>query len=118
MAFQRGNTVAKYVINGSCKVGGGAWVALCAAVNAIPLEGREWIELQVRGPASLAIAYTNRNADGTFTSPTYNANHAKIIPQNSIKGEPLGDTVMMWGRSVKKAGATAGGVKVVVTEYR
>ena len=116
MAYQRGNTVASYVTNGSVKVGQGAWVRLCAN-SATILPNREWIEIQVRGPMALAITYTNVNADGTFTSPTYNANHAKIIPANSIKGEPLSQKVMMWGRAVAKVGSSAGGVKVVVTEY-
>lgn len=121
--MRRGNNVAKYVTNGIAKVAPGTWIRLIAngppqGTDTVPLTGREWIELQVRGQNSLALAYTNINADGTFTAPAHSAQASKIIPANTIKGEPLSDTVMLWGRSVAKAGASDGGLKVVVTEYR
>lgn len=125
MAGFYGNPVARTVRNGMCKVGPGAWTQLTSSSTAgtstrTNLAGRQWLELQVRGNAALAITYTCKSLDGAnfaTTVPTYNAHVAKIIPANSIKAEPLSDDVMMWGRSITKAGATAGGVKVVVTEY-
>ena len=120
-----GNNIAKTVRNGLCRVGPGAWTQLTSSDkggNAVRtnLPQRQWLELQVRGNAALAITYTCRSLDGanyTTTVPTYNAHVAKIIPANTIKGEPLSEDVMMWGRSITKAGATAGGLKVIVTEY-
>ena len=125
MAGFNGNPVARTVRNGMCRVGPGAWTQLTSSqlsgnTTREILDKRQWLELQVRGNAALAIAYTCRSLDGAnfaTTAPTYNAHVAKIIPANSIKTEPLSDDVMMWGRSITKAGATAGGVKVVVTEY-
>lgn len=116
MPMNYGNIVSKHAQNGIAKVGPGTWARLVSSGTS-PLPKRQWIEIQVRGGMALALAYTNRNADGTFTSPAHSAQSSKIIPANSIKGEPLGETVMLWGRGVKKAGNTDGGVKVVVTEY-
>ena len=118
MSMNFGNNVAGYVENGIARVGPGAWVRLIATESrSIPLSRRQWIEIQVKGRMSLAILYTNKNADGTFTAPTTSAHPAKIIPSASIKGEPLGENVMMWGRAINKAGSTDGGLRVIVTEY-
>lgn len=121
-----GNPVARTVRNGLCKVGPGAWTQLTSShlggnATRTNLAGRQWLELQVRGASALAITYTCRSLDGAnyaTTVPAYNAHVAKIIPANTIKGEPLSDDVMMWGRSIVKAGASnQGGLKVIVTEY-
>ena len=114
-----GNVVSKHVVNGVAKVGPGAWTRLTVS-GGNPLNKRQWIEIQPRGknPSGLALGYSTKNVDGTFTAPTYTAQAAKIIPAAaSIKGEPLGDTVMWWGRLVQKGGDPHGGVKVIVTEY-
>ena len=117
MPMNYGNAVAKTTSNGVAKVGPGAWARLVASGTS-PLANRQWIEIQPRGGGALAIDYTNKNADGTFTAPANSAQGSKIIPANgSIKGEPLGPNVMWWGRFVAKNNTTHGGVKVIVTEY-
>lgn len=125
MAGFFGNQLARTVRNGLCKVGPGAWTQLTSsqlggAVVRTNLPQRQWLQLQVRGNAALALTYTCRSLDGsTFatTVPTYNAHVAKIIPANTVWQEPLSDDVMLWGRSITKAGVTAGGLKVIVSEY-
>lgn len=117
MPMNYGNNVAKYVSTGVAKVGPSTWIKLVATGTAL-LSKRQWIEIQPRGGGALAIAYTNINSDGTFTAPAYSAQGAKIIPaKGAIKGEPLSDTVMMWGRFVAKDNTSHGGLKVIVTEY-
>ena len=125
MAGFYGNQIARTVRNGLCKVGPGAWTQLTSSqlggtVTRTNLAGRQWLQLQVRGNAALALTYTCRSLDGeTFatTVPAYNAHGAKIIPANTVWEEPLSDDVMLWGRMVLKAGATAGGLKVIISEY-
>ena len=112
-----GNAVCKYVREGRAKVGPSAWVPLVSS-GTTPLSNRQWIEIQHRGQGALALAYANINSDGTtFTTPTHSAQASKIIPANSIKVEPLTDKVNLYGRFVGKAGTSAGGTKVIVTEY-
>lgn len=125
MAGFFGNPVARTVRNGSVGVPPSAWVQLTSSAVAgvgtrTNLPNRQWISLQARGPGALAITYTCLSLDGAAfatTVPSYNANFAKIIPANSVWQEPLSDDVMMWGRFAKKSGSSAGGIKVVVTEY-
>ena len=121
-----GNPVARTVRNGLCKVGPGAWTQLTSSqlggnVVRTNLADRQWLQLQVRGASALCLTYTCRSLDGASyatTVPAYNAQVAKIIPANTIWQEPLSDDVMLWGRSIVKAGASnQGGLKVIVTEY-
>ena len=116
MPMNFGNNIAKYVSNGIAKAGPGAWSRLVSN-GTFPLAKRQWLEIQLRGSGALALTCTNVNADGTFTAPTYSASGAKILPSGSMYSLPLADTVMLWGRFCAKAGSTAGGMKVVVTEY-
>lgn len=75
--------------------------------------------IQVRGRAALALAFANQNADGTFTAPTIDVRRAPIIPAGSIHILPLGDSVQLYGRPVRKAGDTASNsVQVSVVEFR
>ena len=126
MAGLYGNHVAKDARNGVVDVGPGAWVPVTSSLPAggsgtqSILPNRAWIQLQARGPGALALAYTSKTRDGdTFatTGPAHNAQSAKIIPANSVWQEPLSETVQLWVRFVAKSGSTAGGMKVVVTEY-
>ena len=126
MAGFFGNPVARNVRNGVCDVGPGAWTQLTSSSitggggTRTILEQRQWISLQARGPGALALTYTSRAINGeTFatTAPAYSAQSAKIIPANTVWTEPLSDDVMLWGRFQAKSGSTAGGMKVVVTEY-
>lgn len=121
-----GNPVARDVRNGVVDVGPGAWVPVTSSLpqggsgTQSILPKRQWLQLQARGPGALALAYTSRTRHGdTFetTGPSYNAQSAKIIPANTVWQEPLSDDVQLWARFVLKAGSTAGGMKIVVTEY-
>lgn len=115
MANIHGTSAASYATQRAVAVATGGWTAL--QVGSSPLKGRLWVELQVRGKSALALAYANKNADGTFTTPTDSVRNTKIIPASSFKVEPLGDTVALYGRAVGKAGSTDSSVKVVVVEY-
>lgn len=114
-----GNIVAGYVENGIARVGPGGWTALIASSSrTVPLARRQWIRIQAKGRNALALLYANKNADGTFTAPTETAHRAVTYPGNSVIIEPLGDTVMVYGRCIAKAGSTDGGLRVIVTEYQ
>lgn len=110
-----GNPVARYVAQGKIKALTGSWAA--ARVGSSNLIGRQWLDIQVRGTTALALTYVNKNADGSFTTPTNSAHNCKIIPRNTIWSEPLSDDVTLYVRAVNKVGTTAGGCIVVVTEY-
>lgn len=110
-----GNQIAKYVTQGSCRANVSTWSPL--QVGTSPLQERKWLEIQVRGTTALAIAYANKNSDGTFTTPTVSGHHTIIIPANSIKVIPVGDAVTVYGRAVNKVASNAGGCKVVVAEF-
>jgi|SRR3990167_2484521 len=115
MANFFGNPVAKHVVQGSCKANVSTWTPL--RVGATNLEGRQWMEIQVRGTTALALAYATKNLDGTFTTPTVSGHHTIIIPRNAIKVIPVADNVTVYGRSVNKIASNAGGCKVVVAEF-
>jgi hypothetical protein len=84
-----------------------------------PLKARRQLRYQIKADKgmTMAIAYTAKNEDGSFTAPTDGVAHCTIIPGNSTVVEPLGDSVMIWGKLLKKAGATDDSARVVVTEY-
>lgn len=111
-----GSPHAKFASQAAVTVTTAGWTAL--QVGSTPIEGRLWVELQVRGRSALALAYANMNASGTFTAPTDSIRSVKIIPAVSFKVEPLGDSVTLYGRVVPKAGSTQTSLKVIVTEYR
>ena|SRR3990167_2375185 len=115
MANFFGNPVARHVVQGSCKANQSTWTPM--RVGPTNLAGRQWVELQVRGTTALALAYANRNLDGTFTTPTVSGHHTIIIPRNAIKIIPVSDDVTIYGRSVNKIASNAGGTKVVVAEF-
>jgi len=125
MSLYYGNNVAKDVRNGVVDVGPGAWVPVTSSLpqggsgTQTILPGRQWIQLQARGPGAIALAYTSKTRHASFetTVPAYSAHSAKIIPANTIWQEPLSDTVQLWARFIAKSGSTAGGMKLVVTEY-
>ena len=110
-----GNQVAKHVVQGTCKVNEASWSPI--QVGSSPLEGRQWLEFQVRGTPALAIAYATKNLDGSYTTPTFSGHFGIVIPANSIKVIPVADNVTVYGRSVNKVGSTAGGTKIVVAEF-
>ena len=116
MAHQHGNAVAHSAHEGAVWAATGRWTAL--QIGSAPLAGREWVEIQVKGPTALAIAYANKNADGTFTTPTDGTSNHMVIPANSIKVLPIGNGVTAYGRAVSKAGTTATGSKIIVVEFK
>jgi hypothetical protein len=115
MANFYGNPVARYVVQGSCKMNVANWIPI--RVGATNLARRQWLELQVRGTTALAIAYANKNLNGTFTTPTVSGHHTIIIPRNAIKIIPVSDDVTVYGRAVNKIASNAGGCKIVVAEF-
>ncbi len=110
-----GNPVARSVSQGAAKANESTWTPL--RVGATNKKDRQWMEIQVRGTTALAIAYADRNLNGTFTTPTYSAHSTIIIPRNAIKVIPVSDDVTVYGRSVNKIASNAGGCKVVVAEF-
>lgn len=118
MAIQYGESAAKHVIEGQVSCGTGAWTAL--NVGSAPLDGRTRVRIFVRGNIgmSLALAYANKNSSGGFTTPTTTVHQTTVVAGGSYFIEPLTDSVQLYGRLIKKAGATDSSVKVIVTEYR
>ena len=80
---------------------------------------RQWIKIQPRGTDNIrmAIKYANRNADGTFTTPTDTAHDAIVYPSTIILEEPISDDVRIYARAVQNGGSR-GGFKVVCAEYK
>lgn len=121
MAGFNGNPVARNVRMGAVACLTGSWAAVHTGATdgtARELPNRQWVKFQGRGSDTMriAVAYVNRNADGTFTTPTYTAHHAIVYPSMAVIEEPIGDNVRVFVRAVKN-GSTAGGLKVVVVEY-
>lgn len=114
-----GDFIAKYVTQGSTRVPATAWTLL-SANGSTNLAGRRHIRVFIRGNTgdALALEYVNKNADGTFTTPTTSVKLVTVRPGNSYWVEPLGDGVALYGRLVKKVGVTDNYVLVIVTEYK
>lgn len=115
MANSFGNPVARYVIQGACRMNQANWTAI--QVGTTPLSNRQWIQFQVRGTTALAVTFANRNANGTFTTPTVSGHQTMIYPRNAVIELPISEDVTVYGRSVNKIASTAGGCKVVVAEF-
>lgn len=111
-----GNFIAKQVKTGVARVGPSGWIRLVAS-GENPQPGRQYVEIQAKGGGGLCIDYTNIDEYGKFTAPTHSGQASKVIPGGSVKGEPLSDKVMLWGRHTQKAGSSHGGIKVIITEY-
>lgn len=121
MAMRFGNPVASNVRMGAVRCLTGSWTAVHTGGTGgtnVELPGRQWIKFQGRGSDTIrmAVAYVNRAADGTFTTPTYTAHHAIVYPSMSVIEEPISDDVRIFVRAVQNGG-TSGGMKVVVVEY-
>lgn len=110
------NKTANSAFEGAVWAATDAWTAL--QVGTAPVKGRAWIEIQVKGPTALALAYANKNTDGTFTSPTGDTRAKIIIPANSVKIIPVSDTLVVYGRAIAKAGNTDNGSKIAVVEFK
>lgn len=111
-----GNNIARLSRIGIAKVGPGSWTPLVASGTS-SLPGRQWIKVQVKGRNALAVTYKNKGTDGSFTAPTESAHVSVVYPANSIFVDPIGDSIMAYGRSLAKAGSTDGGLRVIVAEF-
>lgn len=118
MAGMYGDFTAKNVEQKSLNIVSTGWTHL--GVGSTPKAGRRQIKIFVRGKAgnALAVAYSNINADSTFTTPTTDVRHATVYPGNSIFVEPLSDKVAIYGRLLNKIAATESSLRVIVTEYQ
>lgn len=111
-----GNVIANEVSEIARASSTAHWTAL--QVGSAPLGGRQWVEIQVKGPTALALSYANVLSNGTFTTPTDGTRDHQVIPANSIKVFPISDKVTIFGRAIGKAGNADGGSKIIVTEYK
>lgn len=116
MAGYFGNPVSRHVSTAAVFCPTGSWVQLAAESN--PKANRQWVKIQPKGRDTirLAIRYVNKNADGTFTTPTSAAHTDFIYPSTHIIEEPIGDDVAIFGRAVQNGGSS-GGLKVIVAEF-
>jgi len=110
-----GNSIAHAATAGVQQVNNSTWVQL--SVGSSPQSGRIWLQLQVKGPMALALQFVNKNADGTFTTPTDSAGDHTVIPANSIHILPIGDSVAVFGLGVRKAGSTASSTRIALVEF-
>lgn len=116
MAGFFGNPVARNVQTGTVGVPVGSWVALRAGSSNV--ENRQWIKIQPKGRDTirLALKYVNKNADGTFTTPTGGAHRDFIYPSTSVIEEPISSDVTVFGRAAQNGGSS-GGLRVIVAEF-
>lgn len=116
MAIHEGNPIGRYKTHGTTWIVEGQWRALHN--GSAPLVGRQWVLMQIKSGTACAFQFVNRNTDGTFTTPTDNANDHVIFPANAVEVFPVGDSIAVYGRSVSKAGSTATGGKIAFVEFR
>lgn len=119
MAGFLGNPVARNVRMGAVACLTGSWAAVhSGGASGSELQNRQWIKFQPRGRDTIrmAVKYVNRNADGTFTTPTDSAHGAFVYPSMVVLEEPISDDVRVFIRAVQNGG-TSGGMKVIVAEY-
>ena len=116
MANFYGNPVARNVSQGHVFAPAGSWVA--ARAGSTNQKGRQWVKIQPQGRDTirLAIRYVNKNADGTFTTPTSAAHGDFKIPTTAVIEEPLSEDVTIFLRAVQNGGSS-GGIKCIVAEY-
>lgn len=116
MAGFYGNAVARSVVSGSVFALNGAWTAARAGTS--NAENRQWIKIQpqARDTIRLAIRYVNKNADGTFTTPTSAAHGDFKIPATGTLVEPISSDVTIFIRAVQ-SGGSSGGIKCIVAEF-
>ena len=117
MSSLYGDFVAKNVVQGKIAITTANWTPL--KVGSAPLKDRRQIRLQMKSNpgGAMAIAYAQKNLDGTFTTPTSAVKGSTVYPGNSFVVEPLGDAVMVYGRLVKKKAFSANSITVAITEF-
>lgn len=126
MAGSYNDSVARTVTQGYVTVQATAWTPLVASgtngstSGCTPLGGRRQLRYQIKTSAkggAMAIAYSPKNANGTFTAPTTGVSLCTVVGGNSTVVEPIGDAVQVWGRLTPKAGFSSAHIRVIVTEY-
>lgn len=123
MTANYGDAVAKSVVQDQVAVVATAWAPLIAVPSTgLPYPGRRQIRYQLKSNAggTMALAYVSVNADGTFTNPgtTISPKTCTIMAGNTTWVEPIGSSVMVYGKLVKKAGFTPSSIRCIVTEFR
>ena len=116
MAGFFGNPVARHVTHNSVFALNGAWVA--ARAGSANKENRQWVMIQpqARETIRLAIRFVNKNADGTFTTPTSAAHGDFKVPATGLYEFPVSDDVTIFLRAVQNGGSS-GGIKCIVAEF-
>lgn len=119
MAGLYGDNVCKTVRQGAITLVTGSWKPITSNGGVSNLAGRRYIRIYNRASrgAMLGLAYASVNADGTYTTPTDDVRLVTMYPGNSIDIEPVGDTVMVFGRLINKAAAANSSSRVIATEY-
>ena len=112
-----GASVAKYVTQGQVNIGTGGWTPL--QVSSSPQSGRTQVRISSRANTGLtcALAYSNVNLDGTFTTPTDTLANTTVYVGGRTWIEPVGEKVTIYGRLLQKAGATDDSAKLIITEF-
>ncbi len=125
MAGSFNDNVARVVKQGDVAVVATAWVPLTATgtggvtTGTTPLQGRRHIRYNIKSNpgGALALQYVAKNLDGTFTTPTSaSVKTSTVYPGNTTVVEPIGDSIQVFGRLVKKKAFTFSSIRVIVTE--
>lgn len=111
-----GQFIANSAHKGDVWVATSQWTAIQS--GSTPLAGRKWLQFQVKGAAAVCLQYVNKNADGTFTTPTDTVKKYMIYPANSIVSLPVGENIAVYGKAKAKAGTTHTGSRVILTEFK
>lgn len=125
MAGIYGDFAARTVSQGDVTITASAWVPLTSSgssgitTGTTPITARRHIRLNIKSNpgGALAIAYAQKNLDGTFTTPTTSVKLVTVYPGNTTVVEPIGDSVQVFGKLVKKKGFTDDSIRVIVTEF-
>lgn len=113
-----GDFTAGTVRQGSANIIRTAWTPL-VSTGSTPLFDRRHLRIFVRGKlgSAVAIAYSAKNAAGTFTTPTDDIRLVTVYPGGSTWIEPISDKINVYGKMLRKVGVTDSSVRVIVTEY-
>ena len=120
MASLFGDFVANNVQQGRVALVATGYVPLVSNTDGItPFPSRRHVRIQLKSitGGAMAIVYVQRNADGTFTTPTTSVKLVTIMSGNTTWVEPVSDKVQIFGKLVKRSGFTSNSINVVVTEF-
>ena len=115
--------VAKTVKQGDVTLVTTAWKPLVSSFDSanptMPMPTRRHVRIQLKSNpgGAMAIAYVQKNLDGTFTTPTLSVKLATVMPGNTTWVEPLGEVIQAYGRLVQKKGFTSNSIRAIITEF-